>query len=518
MKLLLNLLIIYIFGIFSVNLSFAESGTQLEENPQVLESEPQKHLIDNNSFRKNIKVWETINIDLWIIKDQLIKKLNKKVEFEWSLKWSTTQIGTLFEKKFEKYWKKTINLNIYSKEDNKKKLLASEDISIFVYTNKTPLIFDLSLWKKQLQQYKEKSRDSWIYIEEIISLSLKEIEKQNISQLIAQLDSYNSTEWNYINIWWNKEFLSWILSKINKEREWDKNKQLFNIVLISPFNTDVLQNYLRNFLSNKTWIQSILLIPESSISQIIYKPDRIDLLEASLKEKQYEYVNINTKTKISQYLFISQFINTLSNKWFPSNGIFIILLIPFLFTWISILKHLIGLSPIGAIIPIWITLLLFQIWVIPTAIILSILIVLNLLLSKVTNRYTLLYTPKISFIITINIVVIMVVINFLFKYNLLESSISDIIFIILFVVISERLITVILSKEFSEYRFNLLNTLLFSLFTYLLFKITLVQTFILAYPEMILILIPINFFIWRFTGLRITEYFRFREVIKSIEE
>jgi hypothetical protein len=33
-----------------------------------------------------------------------------------------------------------------------------------------------------------------------------------------------------------------------------------------------------------------------------------------------------------------------------------------------------------------------------------------------------------------------------------------------------------------------------------------------------LLLIPLNFIVWKFTWLRVTEYFRFREVIKSIEE
>jgi hypothetical protein len=72
---------------------------------------------------------------------------------------------------------------------------------------------------------------------------------------------------------------------------------------------------------------------------------------------------------------------------------------------------------------------------------------------------------------------------------------DDIIFIILFIIISEKLITVILSKEFIEYRFNLFNTVLFAAISYGIFMIAPLQTFILAYPEMILFLIPLNFMI-----------------------
>jgi hypothetical protein len=91
------------------------------------------------------------------------------------------------------------------------------------------------------------------------------------------------------------------------------NKKI-NLVLISPFNTDVLNNYLRNFISNKNWLKSILLLPESSMSQIWLNPNNILLLEKNLDNNQYEYVKVNINSKISDVLFISKFINRLSNE------------------------------------------------------------------------------------------------------------------------------------------------------------------------------------------------------------
>ena len=89
---------------------------------------------------------------------------------------------------------------------------------------------------------------------------------------------------------------------------------MFNIVLVSPFSTDVLENYFRNFLSNKNWIDTILLLPESSRSQIWLNPENIISLENNLQKNGYEYLNINTTSQISEVLFISKFINILSNK------------------------------------------------------------------------------------------------------------------------------------------------------------------------------------------------------------
>ena len=102
--------------------------------------------------------------------------------------------------------------------------------------------------------------------------------------------------------------------------------------------------------------------------------------------------------------------------------------------------------------------------------------------------------------------------------ELIQININDIMFIIFFILISEKLITVIVSKEFNEYKDSLVNTMVFSLLAYIFFSINIIITFILAYPEIIILLIPISFIIGKFTWLRVTEYFRFKEVIKSIEE
>jgi len=103
---------------------------------------------------------------------------------------------------------------------------------------------------------------------------------------------------------------------------------------VSPFSTDFLDNYLRNLLSGKKWIKNIILIPESSISQLRLNPDNVYNLEKSLNNKEYENLKVNTEEKISNFLFISKFINTLLNNGFLMSSIYLIIIIPFLFTFI----------------------------------------------------------------------------------------------------------------------------------------------------------------------------------------
>lgn len=500
-----------------INITYIYAKNNEFEIKQVYISNSDINIQSEDKIKKNIKLWEEFIIDLESLKKELTEKYNSRIDFEWSLEWNTIKKGSIYKKQFEQYWNKDLSLNIYSTDNNWKKLIINKIINLFIYKNISYLILDDEyINEKKITLYTEKANNEWVFIKNLIKTNEKKLKQENI---IEKIRSNNIQEThNYITVLWNKNFIFSVISHLNKEIKSINNNIKLNLVLISPFNTDVLKNYINNFISNKTWIEHILLLPETSKSQIWLYPSDIKKLENNLKKKEYEYININKDSKISEFYFISKFINSLSNNWISNNYIYLIILIPFLFTWISIFKHLVWLSPIWIIIPIWLTLLLFQIWLIPTSIILISIILINLLLWKITNKYTLLYTPKISFIIIINLVLIMLLLDVLFMYNLININITDTLFIILFIIISERFISVVLSKEFSEYKFNLLNTILFSLITYWFLNISYIQTIILAYPEMILILIPINFIIWKFTWLRITEYFRFKEVIKSIEE
>lgn len=88
----------------------------------------------------------------------------------------------------------------------------------------------------------------------------------------------------------------------------------------------------------------------------------------------------------------------------------------------------------------------------------------------------------------------------------------------MFFVVSERLLSIITTKELREYKKSITGTLLVSLACWGLYHFEALRTFLLAYPELLLLLPLLNFYIGQFTGLRITEYLRFRDILSSEEE
>ena len=479
------------------------------------------NILKKITFEENIKIKENLNIDLTWIKSDIIKFYNSKwetnplIEFEWNTKWEASFKWEIFNKKWENFWDKEITLNIYKKVNNENQLIYNKKIELYAYKRMSNFIFEKELWEK-MTDYISKAKESGILINKLSVLNQDDIEKENILEKINA--NFDDNENKYINIWWDKDFLFNIISKLNKSITNQHLDKKINIVLISSFNIDILKSLLQNFISNKVWINKILLLDESSKFKIIENTENINKLEEVIKKNNYEYINLSETKEISNIFFISKFINNLSNKGFNTESIYLILIIPFLLLWVNFFKHFLWLSPIWILIPTALTLLFLKINFIAIAILLIVFLFVNLGLSKIISRYKLHYSPKISLLTIINIIFFIIAINILIANWFIEIDINDIMFMIFFILIAEKLINVIIWKEFWEYKLSLLNTLLFSLISYLIFKLTIIKTFILAYPETIILLIPILFLIGQFSWLRVTEYFRFREVIKSIEE
>jgi len=509
MKKIIQIIFVLFIVFLNINLSNAKKDiTKNSIEKTNIEIKKESTLLEKLNISENINLNEELKIDLSNIEKKLIRKYNSKILFEWNIAWEKTINWSIFQKQFKTFWEKEINLNIYKISWRNRELISNEKINIFAYKTKINSIFEEN-HNQKINDFISKAKESWIFIDKIV-LNKNKIEKFNFNENILSKLKENQ----YLLVWWEKDFMFDLLSKINTENI--KNK--INIIWISPFNITLLQKFLQNFISNKSWINKALLLDESSKYEVLKQPTDINILENDLIKNNYEYINLSNRSKISEVLFISKFINNLSNSGFSVNNIYLILIIPFLLLGVSIFKHLIGLTPTWVLIPVTITLLFLKLWIVPTFLLIVIFFITNIILSKVITKYSLHYTPKITMLTIINIIVFIITINAFLVYNLVSININDIMFIIFFILISEKLVNIISSKEFWEYKATLINTLLFSIIALIIFKLNFVKTFILAYPEIILLLIPVSFIIWRFTWLRVTEYFRFKEVIKSIEE
>lgn len=464
----------------------------------------------------NIHINQEVLIDVSPLEALLKKDFpDASLDFTWDIYSQPRQTWTLLKTSFVDSWNKTIQLSIYNTEEDTQNLLYSMSIDTFVYEASFPLLISSTIAQDSLNKLLNDAKELGVYIDIIWEYNEENIDG---SEIMSQLASYSLLPYDtsdYVVIWGEKEFLFSSLSGIYTAL-WDSQK--INFVLVSSYNTSILKNYIWNNISWKDFIDTAFILDNTLLFQILKNPHSISNLQREVENNSYSYTALGENIVISPVLFVSQFVNKLSNMWISNSDIYIILLLPIFLTIIGIAKHMVGISTLWSIIPIFMTLLYIKMGILFVLGLLFFLLIINILISKFSGKYTLLYTPKVSFITIINILAFMLVYNLAVSYEIVHFRIDNILYVALFFIVAEKLITIITSKEFREYKKSITWTVIVSLACLLVYYLDSFRIFLIAYPEILLIFIPINFFLGRFTGLRITEYLRFREIIKSVEE
>ncbi len=518
--LIISFLPLITFWTWETNISNSwslENNTQINYTLDISKEIDKKH-------KNEVSINTSYQIDLSELYENLkIINPSKDFSFSWNLKWAKSQDWVIFERTFSEKWEKELELSIFeinkNDENSEKKLFFSNTYGILVYEKSFFLVYSDEIEENDINSYIDFSKKDWIFINTLGPLNKTDIELTSITN---NIDKYEKLWWlksDFIIVWWSRDFVFNILSNINKELINKENQeQKYNIISLSNYNIDILSSYLRNFLANKFWINKLVLLNENS-KYLILKQNLIWDLEKELSENKHDFIDVNLKNnEVNNFFFISKFINNLSNLWYSTNNIYIFLIIPIILTTIIVFKHFIWLSPIWIAIPVFLTLMFFKIWFLLSLFLIFAFICLNLFLSLITDRYNLLYVPRIVFLISINFIFFIILLNIGYTLNIISLNLSDILYFVVFIIISEKMITIITSKDLLEYKESFFYTILISTFCFAILDINPIKILILSFPELLIFLVPINFLIWRFSWLRITEYFRFREIIKNIEE
>ena len=88
--------------------------------------------------------------------------------------------------------------------------------------------------------------------------------------------------------------------------------------------------------------------------------------------------------------------------------------------------------------------------------------------------------------------------------------------ILIMITIVEKFVTTQIEKGTKAALLLAGETLVISIIGYFLLRWKGAENFVIAFPWIILLIFPINILLGKWTGLRLSEYFRFKEVIKKM--
>jgi len=275
----------------------------------------------------------------------------------------------------------------------------------------------------------------------------------------------------------------------------------------------------------------MIVAKEGAIDALIESSTEDEFIDA-LKERGNAYEIVDAKSgKLRPWNFMSYFVNVLVNKGIPDNTIALLLLLPVIATVVAFMRQVVGITTFGIYTPTIITLSFLIIGIHAGLLTLLAAIGVGVLAKPLLKRGRMLFIPKMAIMLTVvafTLLLILISGIYLGLFNAQFLSIAIFPMLILSTLV-EKFISAKTESDFSSATVIMGETLLVAVIAYFIaggeidlglvsFKFEFVKTMMLTYPEIIFLLLIIDIFLGRWSGLRVLERIRFREILRHIEE
>ena len=212
---------------------------------------------------------------------------------------------------------------------------------------------------------------------------------------------------------------------------------------------------------------------------------------------------------------INPFISYLVNQGVPLDTVVLLLMLPLIVTLIAFFRQVIGIKAFGIYTPAIVTFAFLSFQYLRYGIVVfASVIVLGMIMRFVLRKLRILYLPRVAITLSMIALMIMLLLGFggaMHRTGLAAISIFPILIMITLV---EKFVATQIEKGNKAAVILAIETLLISVAGYYLASWPLLIKSIIAFPWIILLTIPVNILLGKWGGLRLSEYFRFKEVLK----
>ncbi len=261
----------------------------------------------------------------------------------------------------------------------------------------------------------------------------------------------------------------------------------------------------------------ILVTRKEAVNPLMSAGD-IESFIAELTQRDIDFFVVDKSTTgIRPWNVLSSLVNFMLTHGVSSQTVTLLLMLPLIATILAFFKQVIGITTFGLYTPSIVALSFLALgWELGLMFLLFILIT-GYATRQFMKRWRLLYIPKVAIILTVVSLTLLALLG-IGAYKDITLS-GDTIFVLLIMsTLSESFLTVKAEEGWKAAIFGIGETVMAALICVFIVQLSFLQSLILAYPELILITIVINIFLGKWTGLRLVEYFRFREVFKHLQE
>lgn len=383
---------------------------------------------------------------------------------------------------------------------------------VFVFERSLVLITDLQQSTERINSLKTRAEDQDVYLDVIRSDVNLRLKSQFLDLIEQQLGSLQNSD--TIIIWSDQVELLSILNSFGNRIDFQQ-KQL---VVIADGNIGLLSNILSGVYAILE-PRRIIITRREAIDEFFTTEEEVDEVLV-LQERGYDFELLDQSTREEFDLFSlpSYGIAYLQENSIEDSVILAVLFLPVVVTMVTFLRLVIGLSSLGSRMPLIFTYTFLVLGVKVGVLAILILAAISYLFRRRLFRSHLLYTAKVGILTSFLGVVLLFLIGGVTYFSMGTVDFAHVLMLILLASMIDRVAGVEGDRGIWSTVRVLSETLVISVCSYGIISWDSLQVLLLSHPEILILFIVANVFMGRFTGLRLMEYFRFREILRYTEE
>lgn len=212
----------------------------------------------------------------------------------------------------------------------------------------------------------------------------------------------------------------------------------------------------------------------------------------------------------------SPIINFFLAEGIPLETVILILMLPIIATFIAFLRQVVGIKAFGIYTPLIITFAFLATNGLKYGIAIFLAVILaGMVMRFVLKPFRLLYLPRVAIMLTVVAFVILLMLTFGGSFRRTGLAAVSIFPILIIITLVEKFVAVQIEKGNKTAIVLALETLFISVVGFYLAGWETLIKIIVADPWLVLLTLPVNFFLGKWTGLRLSEYLRFKEILKK---
>lgn len=263
--------------------------------------------------------------------------------------------------------------------------------------------------------------------------------------------------------------------------------------------------------------QAILLTRREALNALLTTAS-IDEFFTEIRQRDIDVLRIDASSAgLRPWNLLSALVNAMLIRGVPSQTVLLLLVLPVIATILAFLKQVVGITTFGLYTPSIIALSFLALgWHVGVLFLITILLV-GYGARRLMHGWRILYIPKVAIILTVVSIALLLLMSIGAILGLTFTR-ETIFLLLIMSTLAESFLNLQAEQGVRSAIFAVGETIVAALVCVLIVQWGTFQSFLLAYPELLLFTVGINVLLGRWSGLRLVEYIRFRDVFRHLQE